>query len=368
MRTGFYWDEKCFWHSGGNYALTMQVSDVVQPTPNGLPENPETKRRLKNLMDVTGLLGQLHVQSAPPATTEQLNRIHPESYLKQFKEMSDNGGGELGLRTPFAQGGYEIAALSAGMATQAIADVMSGKFDNAYSLSRPPGHHSLPDFPNGFCLLNNIAIGTEEIIANHGAERVAILDWDVHHGNGTEAIYYDRNDVLTISIHQEHNYPIDTGDVSDRGSGVGEGYNLNVPLPPGCGHAAYVETLERIVIPALTAFEPDIIIIACGLDAGPFDPLAHMLVTARSFAQMTNMLMEVAADMCGGKLVMVHEGGYSEAYVPFCGHAIISQLANSNITAADPLAEILEARQPNLRMQAFHSTLIGEMAADFSFE
>jgi acetoin utilization deacetylase AcuC-like enzyme len=254
------------------------------------------------------------------------------------------------------------------MATQAIADVMSGKFDNAYSLSRPPGHHSLPDFPNGFCLLNNIAIGTEEIIANHGAERVAILDWDVHHGNGTEAIYYDRNDVLTISIHQEHNYPIDTGDVSDRGSGVGEGYNLNVPLPPGCGHAAYVETLERIVIPALTAFEPDIIIIACGLDAGPFDPLAHMLVTARSFALMTNMLMEVAADMCGGKLVMVHEGGYSEAYVPFCGHAIISQLANSNITAADPLAEILEARQPNLRMQAFHSTLIGEMAADFGFE
>jgi acetoin utilization deacetylase AcuC-like enzyme len=218
----------------------MQVSNVVQPTPNGLPENPETKRRLKNLMDVTGLLGQLHVQSAPPATTEQLNRIHPESYLKQFKEMSDNGGGELGLRTPFAQGGYEIAALSAGMATQATADVMSGKFDNAYSLSRPPGHHSLPDFPNGFCLLNNIAIGTEEIIANHGAERVAILDWDVHHGNGTEAIYYDRNDVLTISIHQEHNYPIDTGDVSDRGSGVGEGYNFNVPLPPGCGHAAYV--------------------------------------------------------------------------------------------------------------------------------
>ena len=122
------------------------------------------------------------------------------------------------------------------------------------------------------------------------------------------------------------------------------------------------------MIPALTAFEPDIIIIACGLDAGPFDPLAHMLVTARSFAQMTNMLMEVAADMCGGKLVMVHEGGYSEAYVPFCGHAIISQLANSNITAADPLAQILEARQPNLRMQAFHSTLIGEMAADFGFE
>ena len=368
MRTAFYWDEKCFWHSGGNYALTMQVGGVVQPTMGGLPENPETKRRMKNLMDVTGLLDAVHSQSAPPASFDQINRIHPESYLKQFKEMSDNGGGELGLRTPFAQGGYEIACQSAGLATQAITDVMSGKYDNAYALSRPPGHHCLPDFPNGFCLLNNIAIGTEEILANGSAEKVAILDWDVHHGNGTEAIYYDRDDVLTISIHQENNYPTDTGAIEDRGSDAGHGYNINIPLPPGSGHAAYVETVERIVIPALHEFAPDIIIVACGLDAGPFDPLAHMLCTARTFATMTEMLMETAADLCEGKLVLVHEGGYSEAYVPFCGHAIIAQLANSSITAPDPLAEILEARQPNLRMQAFHSTLITEMAATLGYE
>jgi len=368
MRTGFYSDEKCFWHAGGNYAFTLPVAGNVQPTFGGLPENPETKRRLKNLMEVTGLLNAVHVNSAKPATFETLSRVHPASYLKSFKDTSDQGGGELGLRAPFGAGGYEIAALSAGLARSAIMDVLAGTYDNAYALSRPPGHHCLPDFPNGFCLLNNIAVGVEEALATGAAERVAILDWDVHHGNGTEAIYYDRSDVLTISIHQEKNYPLDTGDVSDRGSGAGSGFNLNVPLPPGCGHAAYMETLERIVIPALSDFAPDIIIVACGFDASALDPLAHMLCTAQTFAQMTEMMMETAADLCEGKLVLVHEGGYSEVYVPFCGHAVIAQLSNSEISAPDPMAETLTMRQPNLRMQAFHSTLIGEMAADFGLE
>jgi acetoin utilization deacetylase AcuC-like enzyme len=368
MRTGFYWDEKCFWHGGGNYAFTLPVGGNVQPTMGGLPENPETKRRLKNLMDVTGLLSEVHAQSAPNATLEDLIRVHPATYLNQFKQMSDNGGGELGLRTPFSSGGYETATLSTGLTIKAIADVLAGVYDNAYALSRPPGHHCLPDFPNGFCLLNNIAVGTEAALANGSAERVAIVDWDVHHGNGTEAIFYDRNDVLTISIHQEKNYPTDTGDLSDRGSGTGEGYNLNIPLPPGCGHAAYLETLERIVIPALTDFAPDIIIVACGFDASALDPLAHMLCTAQTFAMMTELMLETAADLCDGKLVLVHEGGYSEVYVPFCGHAVIAQLAASSIDAPDPLGNLMIARQPNLRMQAFHSTLIGEMAASFGYD
>lgn len=369
MRTGFFWDEKCFWHAGGNYALTLRIGGHVQPlVAGGLPESPETKRRLKNLMDVTGLLAELKSSSAPAASFEELSRVHPESYLHQFKEMSDNGGGELGLRTPFAQDGYEIAALSAGLATAAVRDVLSGKLDNAYALSRPPGHHALPDFPNGFCLINNIAVATEAALAEGTAERVAILDWDVHHGNGTEAIFYDRDDVLTISIHQDHNYPIDTGDVSDQGSGAGEGYNYNIPLPPGCGHAAYIETMERIVIPAITDFAPDIIIVACGFDASALDPLAHMLCTPLTYGMMTELLMETAADICDGKLVLVHEGGYSEAYVPFCGHATIAQLAASDTAAPDPLAEIMVARQPSLRVQAFHSTLIGEMAAGFGYD
>ncbi|MDF1855254.1 class II histone deacetylase [Pseudooceanicola sp.] len=363
MSTGFFWDELCFWHAGGNYALTLPLGGLVQPlAAGGLPESPETKRRLKNLMDVTGLMGELDSRSAPAATREDLLRVHPASYLDQFKAMSDAGGGELGLRTPFAQGGYEIATLSAGLTRAAIDAVLRGERQNAYALSRPPGHHCLPDWPNGFCLLNNIAIGIEAAKADGLAPRVAVLDWDVHHGNGTEAIFYDRDDVLTISIHQEKNYPLDTGDVGDRGRDAGAGYNINVPLPPGVGHVGYLEVIDRIVLPALDAYRPDLIVVACGFDAGAFDPLARMLCTAETYAEMTHKLKQSAEKHCAGKLVLVHEGGYSEAYVPFCGHAAIAALAGAKSQAPDPMRDTLRQRQPNAAFDRFISGLIDEMA------
>ena len=363
MTTGFFWDEKCFWHAGGNYALTLPLGGFVQPlAAGGLPENPETKRRLKNLMDVSGLLSELKVSTAPMADFEDLNRVHPADFLHKFKALSDDTGGELGLRTPFAKGGYDIAALSAGLAKEALLAVLTGRVKNAYSLSRPPGHHCTADWPNGFCLLNNIAVAIEAAKAQNLAPRVAVVDWDVHHGNGTEAIFYDRDDVLTISIHQEHNYPLDTGDIGDRGRGAGLGYNINIPLPPGVGHVGYLETMDRIVIPALNAYKPDVIIVACGFDAGAFDPLARQLCTAETFRLMTRRVMAAARALCDGKLLLVHEGGYSEAYVPFCGHAVIEELAQSTTTAPDPMAYAVSARQPNARFDAFISKIIGEMA------
>jgi acetoin utilization deacetylase AcuC-like enzyme len=195
---------------------------------------------------------------------------------------------------------------------------------------------------------------------------VAVIDWDVHHGNGTEAIYYDRDDTLTISLHQEHNYPLDTGDITDRGKGAGLGYNLNIPLPPGAGHDSYLAAMSQIVLPALHAYQPDLIIVACGFDASAFDPLARMLATADTFRQMTAQVMQAAATLCDDRLVLVHEGGYSEAYVPFCGHAVIEQLSGSPKTAPDPMADALSRRQPNARMQAFIGTLITEMAETFA--
>ncbi|GAA6179409.1 class II histone deacetylase [Shimia sp. NS0008-38b] len=366
-KTGFFFDEKCFWHSGGNYALTLPVGDLVQPlAAGGLPESPETKRRLKNLMDVTGLTSELDLRSAPAATDVMLNRVHPTDFLAKFKAVSDAGGGEIGLRTPFGKGGYEIAALSAGLAANAVCAVASGDLQNAYALSRPPGHHCLPDWPNGFCLLANIAIAIEEAQAQGLAKKVAVLDWDVHHGNGTEAIYYDHDDVLTISLHQEHNYPLDTGEVADRGTGDGLGHNINIPLPPGAGHNTYLRAMERIVLPALHSFQPDIIIVACGFDAAAFDPLSRMLATADTFRQMTKQVMTAADVLCDSKLVLVHEGGYSEAYVPFCGHAVIEELSGSDIVAPDPMAAALTARQPNARVEAFFATLIDEMAETFA--
>lgn len=369
MSTGFFWDERCFWHGGGDYALTLPLGGAmgghVQPlAAGGLPENPETKRRLKNLMEVTGLIGDLSVRTAPAATTQDLARVHPESYLQSFKAMSDQGGGELGLRTPFLKGGYDIAALSAGLAKTALDAVLKGELRNAYALSRPPGHHCMPDWPNGFCLLNNIGIAIEAARAAGLAKRFAVVDWDVHHGNGTEAVFYDREDVLTISLHQEWNYPLDTGAVADRGTGAGLGYNLNVPLPPGAGHAAYLEAMEQITLPALAQFQPDVIIVACGFDACIFDPLARMMATPDTFRLMTRQVMQAADHLCDGRLVLVHEGGYSEAYVPFCGHAVMEELSGSDKTAVDPMAEAVKIRQPSDRMNAVYSTLIREIAAE----
>jgi acetoin utilization deacetylase AcuC-like enzyme len=366
MRTGFYWDERCFWHGGGNYAFTLPIGGLVQPlAAGGLPENPETKRRLKNLMDITGLSKDLVMRGGPEASFEDLARVHPETFLRKFKEMSDSGGGELGLRTPFAQGGYEIAALSAGLSKAALYSVLNGEVDNAYALSRPPGHHCLPDFPNGFCLLANIGIAVEAALADRMTDRVAVIDWDVHHGNGTEAIFYDRDDVLTISLHQEHNYPLDTGDAEDRGVGAGDGFNMNIPLPPGGGHALYIDAMERLVMPALAEFKPDVIVIACGFDAAAIDPLSRMLATAETFRVMTEMVMEAAADLCAGRLMMSHEGGYSEVYVPFCGHGVLQQMSGSNIIAEDPFGAAFEARQPSDRLARMHAAFIDDLEQFF---
>ncbi|MFK7892334.1 MAG: class II histone deacetylase, partial [Granulosicoccus sp.] len=271
--TVFLWEEKCFWHAGAHYAQLAPVSAYVQPmVAGGLPEAPETKRRLKNLMDVSGLSQHLTMCGADPATDEDLLRVHTSEYLAQFRQLSDNGGGELGLRTPFGPGAYEIAALSAGLVMQAVDEVARGRHRNAYALSRPPGHHCLPNWPNGFCLLANIAIAIEAALASGDVQRVAVVDWDVHHGNGTEAIFYDRSDVLTVSIHQERCYPPDTGGIDHTGSGEGEGMNMNIPLPPGCGHHAYLEVMERLVLPKLKQYQADLIVVACGFDAGGFDP------------------------------------------------------------------------------------------------
>ncbi len=363
MTTGFFWDERTFWHGGGNYAFTLPLGGLIQPlAAGGLPESPETKRRMKNLMDVTGLSGDLALQTAPLATREMLERVHPAGYLDRFKALSDADGGELGHHAPFANGGYEIAALSSGLVVAAVEAVAKGDLTNAYALSRPPGHHCTADSPQGFCLFANIAIAIEAAKSKGLINRVAVVDWDVHHGNGTESIFYDRDDVLTISLHQQGNYPPTSGALEDRGRGAGEGHNINVPMHAGTGHNAYLHAMERIVIPALDHFKPEMIIVACGFDAAMPDPLARMQATAATFGAMTELVKNAAARLCDGNLVLAHEGGYSEVYVPFCGHATIAALSGSDIQAPDPMARSFETRQPAPAFDAFLMSSIDEMA------
>ena len=330
MRTAFFHDERCFWHGGGNYALTLPVGGFVQPG-GGLPENPETKRRLVNLLRVSGLMAEIDAGSGAEASREDLLRVHPVSYLDAFKAASDAGGGELGLRTPFGPGGYEIAALSAGLTKAATFAVLEGRARNAYALSRPPGHHCLPDWPNGFCLMNNIAVAIRAAQAAGLARRFAVVDWDVHHGNGTEAVFLDDPEVLTISLHQEWNYPLDTGSARVRGA---EGSNINIPLPPGTGEESYLEAWDRIVAPALARHRPE--------------------------------AMHAAETLCHDRLILTHEGGYSEVHVPFCGHAVLEELSGSTIRVPDPLGDTIGARQPTMRWIDETSRYLADLAREFA--
>ncbi len=368
MATGFCFDERTLWHSTGEAALFLRPGGWIQPPAGGgAAEHPETKRRFKNLLDVSGLSRKLSLETAEPASDEAIRRIHPDSYISEFKHLSAADGGILGEESPFGHGGFDIAALSAGLAIHAMDRVLTGAWSNAYSLSRPPGHHCMPDHSMGFCLLANIPIAIEEMKIRHGLGKVAVLDWDVHHGNGTQAIYWNRPDVLTISLHQNSCYPLHTGTVAERGEGPGKGTNINIPLMPGGGHASYLAALDRIVLPALARFRPDLIVIASGLDANGLDPLARMLAHSGTFRAMTKRMMEAADTLCGGRLVLVHEGGYSEVMVPFCGHAIMEALSDQTTAVVDPLLDFLIAQQPPPEFNTLEAQRLDEMARSFGF-
>ena len=357
--TRFFHDEHCFWHSGGMFALTLPVGGWVEP-PSGSAhaESPESKRRLKDLVEVSGLGRQLTHQGGEPVSMEQMLRVHTPGYLERFRQLCENGGGLLDPGAPVGPDTWAVARVSAGLACNAVGQVLRGECQNAYVLSRPPGHHCLADQAMGFCYLNNIAIAIEHVRAQLGPLRVAVLDWDVHHGNGTQSIYYERDDVLTLSIHQQRAYPRGYTGEEDVGSGAGHGCNLNIALPPGSGHEAYVHAMNSVVVPALEAFEPQLIIVACGFDANGVDPLGRMLLHSDSFRELTRITREVAERVCQGKLVLVHEGGYAEAYVPFCGLAVIEELAGIRTAVADPMLDMLVAQQPDAHNVAHQCEVI----------
>lgn len=362
-RTAFFSDELCFWHSAGMHALFLPVGGWVQPpAAAGFAESPDSKRRLKNLMDVAGLSSKLLNKSAAAASEEDLLRVHTPDYLKRFKEVSDAGGGELGPQAPAGPGSYEIAKKSAGLAMAAVDAVLSGEVDNAYSLSRPPGHHCLADQAMGFCFLANIPVAIEAAKAKYGLQRCAVVDWDVHHGNGTQSIYESSSSVLTISLHQDRCYPPGYSGVDDRGVGDGEGFNVNIPLPAGSGHEAYLQAMDEIVIPALEAFKPELIIVASGFDASSVDPLARMMLHSESYRLMTQRIRETAEKLCDGRFVVVHEGGYSEAYVPFCGVATIEEMVGVKTGVEDPVLGFFQEQQPGAEHSRFLRDYITQLA------
>jgi len=330
--------EQYLWHDTGSGWILPANAIEIQPFEH--PENPESKRRMVNLWERSGLLSQIAKVAPRPASVDEIAMVHSLDYIAQIDEMSAAGGGDAGVNTPFGPGSYDIALLAAGgciAGADAILDGVDGAaISNVYAMVRPPGHHAVPESGMGFCIFNNAAIAVKHLQQARGLARIAMVDWDVHHGNGQETIFYDDPSVLTISIHQDNCFPRPSGALADRGAGAGVGANLNVPLPPGSGHGAYVAAYERVVLPALAQFQPDFIVAPSGFDASSYDPLGNMMAHSETFRLMTRMLRSAADESCDGRLLLTHEGGYSAPYVPFIGLAVVEELSGIRTEIDDP--------------------------------
>lgn len=359
MSTGLVWDERFFWFDFGDYRSLLGGNPHVQP--GTFAETPETKRRILNLLATSGLLSRMRELSASAVSMQELCCFHDEAYVEAVRALSAGGGGILGPWAPVPAGGYEIAALAVGGTRRAIDAVLRAEVDNAYALVRPPGHHAERDRGFGLCIFANAAVATKLAIRDHALGRVAIVDWDAHHGNGTESAFYDDPAVLTISIHQDMGL-LGRGTVQDAGCGAGVGYNMNIPLPPGSGTGAYIAAIDRVIAPALRRFRPELILIASGLDACANDPTARMLLVSDSYRIMTRRMLDIAAELCDGRLVVTHEGGYEPTLTPFCALALMEEMTGVRTGVQDPFGEAREDAE-HQRLQPHQEAVIQKAEA-----
>ncbi len=354
-RTGYVWDEKYAWHDTGTHA-----GGHVQPYHNF--ESPESKARMASLVEVSGLINSLVRVPARQVTEEDLARVHTTGHIARIREQSESTGGDAGDGlSPFGRGAVEIAKLAAGGTLAAAEAVLDGTVDNAYALVRPPGHHAEPDQGRGYCLFANVPVAIEALRAVGRVQRVAIFDYDVHHGNGAQKIYWNDPNTLTISVHQDRLFPVDSGLVGEQGEGAGAGTNINVPLPGGAGDGAYWSVVDEVAAPAIRAFRPDLIMVSSGFDPSAFDPLGRMTVTSGGFKGIAERLLAIADEVCGGKIVFSHEGGYSPVHVPFCGVAVLEALSGVETGVEDPV-NLSVGASPAHELTSWQSDIIEQSA------
>ncbi|HIQ23073.1 MAG TPA: histone deacetylase [Planctomycetes bacterium] len=276
----------------------------------GHPERPERLRAIIRRLEETGLADHLVRIPAQPAPLEWVHRVHAPQYVERVRSSCQSGIGWVDSPdAPASSDSYEVALMAVGGVLAAVDAVVEGRVRNAFCAVRPPGHHALPNHAMGFCLLNNVAIAARYAQERHSLRRVLIVDWDVHHGNGTQEVFYRDPAVFYFSVHQHPFYP-GTGSQSERGAGEGLGYTLNVPLPSGSGDEAYQRVFEEIFEPAARRFDPDFVLISAGFDAHQDDLLGGMVVSTEQFAWMTRSVKGIAETCCRGRLVSVLEGGY----------------------------------------------------------
>jgi len=324
VTTGVCYDERCLRHDNGSMIVNEHVAAWLD-VPHA--ESAARLSRTWQVIERAGLLERVERIPAREATDDELLLVHTPEHLALLREASRSESVvTIGPEARAGPGSWEAASIAVGGLLECVDRVMADELANAYSLCLPPGHHAAAGQAMGFCLFNSVAIAARHLGQRHGLERVAIVDWDVHHGNGTQDLFYDDGSVLFVSLHQDGLYPVDSGTLGERGSGAGEGATVNVPLPAGTGDDGYRLAFARVVEPVLRRFGPQFVLVSAGQDAAASDPLGRMSVTTEGFRALAESARALADELCGGRLVAVHEGGYSVDHVPLCNLAILEAL------------------------------------------
>ncbi len=309
------------------------------------PENAGRIRAIEGLLEAEGWHG-LDLVEAPAASLGQVERVHPRSHIEMIRSLSEGGGGKIDLDTIASPASYEAALHAAGGATDAAGRLLAGGERFAFCGTRPPGHHAERERAMGFCLFNNIAIAAAHALAECGAERVMVIDWDVHHGNGTQEVFYESDRVLFASIHQSPLYP-GTGDSGETGAGVGEGYTVNCPVPPGAGPDEFLAIVQTVLVPIAREYRPDLLAVSAGYDAHRDDPLAECMLDEGAYAEMSATVRDLASELGVGVLVCL-EGGYSPAALAASVSATLRGFTDHSLSPRQAPAEAAATRRRSL--------------------
>jgi acetoin utilization deacetylase AcuC-like enzyme len=299
------------------------------------PENPGRLRAVHALLDEAGLTPKLQPLAFAPATPDDLALVHDPAYVDAVRRAAERGGGWADPDTLITPRSYDVAACAAGAVIAATDAVLRRDADDALCLVRPPGHHAEPAQAMGFCLFNSVAVAAAHALARRGLERVAIVDIDVHHGNGTQDAFYDDPRVLYVSTHEYPFYP-GTGALDEIGAGAGRGCNINLPMPAGCDDAAFLRAHDEVVLPALRRYRPQLVLVSAGFDAHFADPLAGEALSVDGYGAIVARLIDTARDLCDGRIVFALEGGYDLVALPWCVRRA-AELLLGEPPAPDPL-------------------------------
>jgi acetoin utilization deacetylase AcuC-like enzyme len=305
------------------------------------PDHPESSDRLRAIMKElkeSGLLesGKCSLIEPKPASVKDVELVHQPDYIQLVKQICSSGGGLLDLGdTMVSPESYETALYAVGGAVKAADLAMNGRFQNAFALVRPPGHHAGPSYAMGFCLFNNVAVVATHLLRDFHLKRILILDVDAHHGNGTQEIFYDTDKVLYIGLHQDPRGFPGTGFVDETGNGDGLGYTVNVPFPYQTDDKAYLKAFNQIAIPIIRQYKPQFILVSTGFDGHYTDPVASLSLSASTYLKIFARVLNLASQFCAGKLVAVLEGGYSLSFIGKIATAVIGKMAGASYLIQD---------------------------------